>query len=191
MSGKGYEMRSLSQALYPPGCVFWSFEQRAENGFESERRMDVGPYHIGRRGNKAYRAQRQRLLRLRLHLSCTVVVDPEIIQNVADVQPHLAVDDATVRFVIHNQLGRVVPRYVTDCERTSGRVYDRYRGEEVPRLIATWEGKVWDRLTGVMRRRSLMDDLRDRRADRALEITEEEQQEEGSYSLFICFDMNA
>jgi hypothetical protein len=66
----------------------------------------------------------------------------------------------------------IVDRFVTDCGKTSGRVYDRLFRREVPRIIPyagnsfprTLSGQVFDVYTGEIRKRCMFDDLRDANA---------------------------
>jgi len=66
----------------------------------------------------------------------------------------------------------IVDRFVTDCEKTSGRVYDRLFRREVPRIIPyasssflrAIPSRVFDVYTGEIRKRCLFDDLRDSNA---------------------------
>jgi hypothetical protein len=79
----------------------------------------------------------------------------------------------------------IVDRFVTDCSKTSGRVYDRLFRREVPRIIPyagsssarPISGQVFDVYTGEIRKRCLFDDLRDAnaRAEGRLEIIEDER----------------
>lgn len=79
----------------------------------------------------------------------------------------------------------IVDRFVTDCSKTSGRVYDRLFRREVPRIIPyagnsfprPISGQVFDVYTGEIRNRCMFDDLRDAnaRTEGRLEIIEDER----------------
>jgi hypothetical protein len=78
----------------------------------------------------------------------------------------------------------IIDRFVTDCGKSSGRVYDRLSRRELPRIIPyagdsfprPISGQVFDVYTGEIRKRCLYDDLRDSNARREgrLEIIEDE-----------------
>jgi hypothetical protein len=70
-------------------------------------------------------------------------------------------------------------RFVTDCERSSGRIYDRLKHIETVRLVpcgfdGSGKPAVFDVLTGMFRARTMMDDMRRIREGQALEISQEE-----------------
>jgi hypothetical protein len=70
-------------------------------------------------------------------------------------------------------------RFVTDCERSSGRIYDRLNRMETVRLIpcgfdGSGKPAVFDVLTGAFRARTMMDDMRRSSEGQALEISQEE-----------------
>jgi hypothetical protein len=70
-------------------------------------------------------------------------------------------------------------RFVTDSERSSGRVYDRLYHIEIARLIpygvdGSGRPVVFDILTGVLRARTMIDDMRWSNEGRTLEISQDE-----------------
>jgi hypothetical protein len=87
--------------------------------------------------------------------------------------------------------GDFVDRFVVDNKKSSGRVYDRLYGREVPRLIPHMEGiikrHVYDVFEDRLRRRIKLDDMRDAYAKRSLEITEDERHRKYFSALDVHF----
>jgi hypothetical protein len=87
--------------------------------------------------------------------------------------------------------GDFVNRFVLDNVKSSGRVYDRLYGREVPRLIPHLDAKISRQIYDVwedrIRSRILLDDLRDSNAKKSLDATDDERHHKYYSALDVHF----